>query len=557
MNGGAGNDNVTLSGDAGGNIFSYTAGDGNDIIYKFNANDKIQILGTTVVKENIKNNDVVFKVGKGKITVRDAAKSDMTITLVESEDKIISAKTYTTAGIISGETIELSETLKKPYTQAESISVVDGSKVKDGIQITGNDNGGTILGGEGKDTIISSQGDFELTGGKGNDLFVFGGGSATITDYSQKGTGGADKISIGSFSEVDYKLDDDDVILNYGSDNELTIIDGKDKEITFAGKKSKVKIYSDAGVFDGKRKSLTLAADIEDSFSAAKLTKLVTIDGAAVDSDIQITGNKKANLIIAGKNNMTLNGGKGKDTLVGGEGEDVFIYENKSGNKTIQNYSYEDGDLISLGSGAEISQVTTKKNNVVLKVGSNTITIENTDKFTFTQDDETKTYDNKMLISYDSVTLESNFKGTFSLEDNASYNHVSAELGKKAVELIGDAVNNSLIGSKGKDTLNGGDNNDTLWGGKGNDILTGGDGADTFIYQAGEGTDTITDYNFDDGDLLQILDKKGKVLSKGAIKKWVFDGDDCVLSIKGGGKLILADVGTSATLNVNGTAISF
>ena len=178
---------------------------------------------------------------------------------------------------------------------------------------------------------------------------------------------------------------------------------------------------------------------------------------------------------------MTLNGGKGKDTLVGGEGEDVFIYENKSGNKTIQNYSYEDGDLISLGSGAEISQVTTKKNNVVLKVGSNTITIENTDKFNFTQDGETKTYDNKMLISDDSVTLESNFKGTFSLEDNASYNHVSAELGKKAVELIGDAVNNSLIGSKGKDTLNGGDNNDTLWGGKGNDILTGGDGADTFI----------------------------------------------------------------------------
>ena len=178
--------------------------------------------------------------------------------------------------------------------------MVDGSKVKDGIQITGNDNGGTILGGEGKDTIISSQGDFELTGGKGNDLFVFGGGSATITDYSQKGTFGADKVSVASsLDNADYSFDGDDLILNYGSDNELTIIDGKDKEITFDGKKSTVKIYADEGIFDGKRKSLTLAADINSSFSAAKLTKLVTIDGAAVDSDIQITGNKKANLIIA------------------------------------------------------------------------------------------------------------------------------------------------------------------------------------------------------------------------------------------------------------------
>ena len=161
------------------------------------------------------------------------------------------------------------------------------------------------------------------------------------------------------------------------------------------------------------------------------------------------------------------------------------------------------------------------------------------------------------MISGNSVTLGSDFKGTFSLETNDSYNHVSAELGKKAVKLIGDAGDNSLIGGKGKDSLNGGDNNDTLWGGKGNDILTGGDGADTFVYQAGEGTDTITDYNFTDGDLLQILDKRGKVIAKDAIKKWDFDGDDLTLSIKGGGKLILAGVGNKAKISVNGNELSF
>ena len=349
------------------------------------------------------------------------------------------------------------------------------------------------------------------------------------------------------------------MILNYGSDNELTILDGKDKEITFDGKKSTVKIFADAGVFDGKRKSITLAADIKDSFSAATYKKLVTIDGAATDN-IEITGNSKANIIIAGNNGSTLTGGKGKDTLVGGDGADIFIYNVKSGNKVIRNCG--NGDLVSLGSGAEISQVTAKNKNVVLKVGSNTITIEDTDKFTFMQGgaSEAITYNNKMLIVDKSVTLASDYKEkVFDLnaEGNDAYNHVSATLGKKAVNLIGNAEGNSLIGGKGKDSLNGGAGNDTLWGGKGNDVLWGGDGADTFVFRAGEGNDVINNYNFEDGDLLRILDKRGREISNNAIKKATFKGEDLTLSIKGGGKLILAGVGTSATINVNGTEQTF
>ena len=558
ISGGNGNDNITLSGgDEGGNTFVYADGDGKDILYNFNENDTIQVLGTNEIKESIKNKDVILKVGKGTITVRDAAAKDMTITLVDAADnEIISSNTYTSNGIISKDKIVLSTTLKKPYTQGENISTVDGSQVINGARIIGNDNGGILLGGAGKDTLISSQNDFELTGGAGNDLFVFGGGNDTITDYSQKGEGGSDRISLGSFAETNYEIDGEDVILNYGNNDSLTIVDGKGKEITFTGKKSTIKIYSDEGILGSRKKSLTLAADINSSFSAAKYKKLVTIDGSAVDNDLAITGNKKANYIIAGKSNTTLNGDKGKDTLVGGEGADVFIYNNKSGNKTIENYGED--DVINLSGGAKISQVKTKKNNVILKVGNNTITIEDTERFNFTQDGETKTYDNKMLISDKSVTLASDFKGTFDLssEDYDKYSHVSAELGKKSIEIIGDADNNSLTGGKGKDSLNGGDNNDTLNGGAGNDSLWGGEGKDTFVYYAGEGTDTIMDYSFEDGDLLRILDKRGKEISK-PIKKSAFDGDDLILSIKGGGKLILADVGNKAKISVNGSTQAF
>ena len=562
INGGTGNDVVTLSGgEESGNTFVYTVGDGNDILYNFNENDTIKVIGTKDIEPSIKNKDTVFKIGKGSITIRDAAKSNMTITVFgESEDEIISSDTYTTEGIISDDKIVLPTTQKKEYKQAENTGVVDGSKMKKGIKIIGNDEGGTLIGGEGKDTLISSQNDFELTGGAGNDIFIFGGGKDTITDYSAKGTGGADKVSIAaSLTATGYEIDGGDVILSYGTGNDLTIIDGKNKNITFAGKKSTIRIYEDAGVLDGKKKSLTLAANTEKKFSATgTFKKLITIDGSQVDNEIAITGNVKANYIIAGKSNTTLDGGKGRDTLVGGESEDVFIYNAKTGNKTIQNYGED--DIINLSKGATISQVTTKKGNVVLKVGNNTITIEDTAKFNYTQNGDTITYDNSKLVSDKSVTLASDFKDkSFDLnaEGNDTYSHVSAELGKKAITLIGDADENSLTGGKGKDSLYGGENADTLNGGKGNDSLWGGEGKDTFVYKAGEGTDTIMDYNAEDGDLLQIIDKRGRTISKGAVKNWTFDDDNLILSIKGGGKLILAGVGKKSTINVNGTAQSF
>jgi ELWxxDGT repeat protein len=51
-----------------------------------------------------------------------------------------------------------------------------------------------------------------------------------------------------------------------------------------------------------------------------------------------------------------------------------------------------------------------------------------------------------------------------------------------------------LYGFAGDDVLNGGGGNDVLDGGQGDDTLTGGGGADTFIFHAGDGNDTITDF---------------------------------------------------------------
>ncbi|MGV3551469.1 calcium-binding protein [Rhizobium sp.] len=58
--------------------------------------------------------------------------------------------------------------------------------------------------------------------------------------------------------------------------------------------------------------------------------------------------------------------------------------------------------------------------------------------------------------------------------------------------------NDTLDGGAGKDTLNGGAGDDIIIGGKGNDTLKGGAGADTFVFQAGDGKDTILAFRADD-----------------------------------------------------------
>uniref|UniRef100_UPI0023EEFB3A beta strand repeat-containing protein n=1 Tax=Pseudomonas sp. RIT-PI-S TaxID=3035295 RepID=UPI0023EEFB3A len=73
--------------------------------------------------------------------------------------------------------------------------------------------------------------------------------------------------------------------------------------------------------------------------------------------------------------------------------------------------------------------------------------------------------------------------------------------------LLGGDGNDILFGQGGNDTLNGGAGNDILVGGTGNDTLTGGAGADTFMWVKGDtGTDTITDFNTKEGDVIDLSD---------------------------------------------------
>lgn len=70
--------------------------------------------------------------------------------------------------------------------------------------------------------------------------------------------------------------------------------------------------------------------------------------------------------------------------------------------------------------------------------------------------------------------------------------------GNRGFDLIsGDQGDDDLYGGRDDDTLMGGEGDDILVGGKGNDLLTGDANSDLFVLAAGDGTDTVTDFNLD------------------------------------------------------------
>ena len=76
-------------------------------------------------------------------------------------------------------------------------------------------------------------------------------------------------------------------------------------------------------------------------------------------------------------------------------------------------------------------------------------------------------------------------------------------------QIFGLGGNDILFGNDGDDLLLAGEGDDTLTGGMGNDSLTGGNGADSFVFNFADGTgstDTITDLNITEGDILNFAD---------------------------------------------------
>ena len=540
VNGGAGNDllsnngvDVTINGDDGED-FIYNEGGTNVSISAGAGDDEIINTGTSVTidagtgADYIVNmsGDVSIDGGTGADSIGNTG-NDVSISGGTGNDEIINTGTSVTIDAGAGNdfisndaanvTINGDDGEDYIYNEGTNVSISAGAGA-DRVINTGDNV--SIDGGKGNDTL-SSNGNATFTGGTGTDIFVYAAGEMLITDY---GTG-ADKISLSGAKITDVTTSGDDLILSFG-DGSLTIADGVDEKISFRG--DKTYRFTDHAILNSAQTSATLTSAATE-FSAANLSKLVTIDASEVSAAVKVTGNDKSNKIFAGDNGSTLNGGSGRDTLTGGDGTDIFVHETTGGNDIIVNYA--SGDLLSIV-GGELTNASVKSNgDVVLKIGDDRITVKGASE-------------TEITISADGTT-EFVSGGVIYNSDKTA-----ATLGSstKIFDASGTAVT-FVTGNAKANTLYAGDTDTTLTGGKGNDSLWGGDGTDTFLYTAATGTDTIG--NYQSGELLEILDANG---DETTFSKATFNGTKFTLNMTGGGKVIFGGVDSSTTFNINGTS---
>ena len=292
---------------------------------------------------------------------------------------------------VSGKTIKLSgDALSKKVT-------VSGAYTFD---FDSDYSNASITGSGSDDTIIARGKNIFVTGGDGSDVFALK-STGTIGDYDSE-----DKISLSSAADI--STDGNDLIF----DGKVTVAGAADKSVTYI-EGGVEKIFepeeNDDVQYNAEGTGVTLTANYsEDSFVANDT--LVTIDASAVNQEINIVANKKANSIVGSEEDDTIDGGAakdtiragdgndqifggkgndklfggagadslwgglGEDTLTGGAGYDVFIYSDGDGRDLITDYE-PDVDRIMILSGKVENPTTDTAGSVTFRVGDGQIVI--------------------------------------------------------------------------------------------------------------------------------------------------------------------------------------
>ncbi len=417
-----------------------------------------------------------------------------------------------------------------------SIENMLGSSFNDllgGTDLANNINGGAgndwLFGFAGNDTLVGGSGNDTLNGGAGADS-LDGGGGIDLASYKLLGTSGVNAslvapgsntgdaagdvyTSIEGFRGTDFNdtLEGDaaaNSLAGAGGDDILSGGAGADTLNGGAGTDTASYASSGSGLWalqnfgflnngDAAGDAFTkienmLGSSFNDLLGGNDLANI--IDGGAGSGADWLFGFLGDDTLIGGLGDDTLNGGAGADSLNGGAGFDFASYK-------------------LLGSAGVNASLTTPGSNTGDALGDSYVAIEGLRGTDFND------------------TLEGDGAGN---------------------TLIGNQGDDSLLGLGGADSLVGGGGADTLEGGTGNDTLNGGGGDDTFIYDLGDGADTINGFVAgalsDDVLNLGISPAFDTFLEVQAVASQV--GLDTVIDFSGGDTITLVGV-TAANLHAD------
>lgn len=286
------------------------------------------------------------------------------------------------------------------------------------------------------------------------------------------------------------------------------------------------------------------------------------LDGLAGDDFVSgdegddiIYGNDGNDEIFAGSNDDgddAFAGGAGNDIIGGGEGDDFLIGDDSDFVSGAVNASFDssaDGnDLIFGGAGDDVIYTGsydgshTGNGSDIAYAGEGDDVVYGDDGDDILGGGQGRDFieaGNGNDIIYGGNQDDHGSGGFFQFLDGGNGNDLMFG-GATANEVVLGGNGNDIIynGAGDDQDIFGNDGNDTLWGGAGDDELSGGNGTDVFAFVAGNGDDTITDFQ-DGTDLLDLSNVDG------------FDSDNLVTATQGGNTVLF--YGDNDTITFNGT----
>jgi Ca2+-binding RTX toxin-like protein len=524
LQGGAGDDVYIVDGD--GVTVIEAAGEGNDEIrtsasvYSIAANGNVERLTysgieNSVLTGNSANNtitggsgDDILIGGAGADTLKGGSGSDSASYATATAAITINLNTGVHTGDAAGDTFDSIEAFigtnyGDTFFATSSNDIFNGGAGTDTINYSLSDasvnvnlstnsySGGyadgdtltaveRVVGSAFSDTLASSTAGHTLAGGAGNDVYVIGNQSVSVTEASG---GGDDEIqttlatyTMASYANVErltYTGVANATLTGNSGNNVITGSTGND---TLRGGGGADVLTGGGGTDTASYSTANAAVTID------LVNGLHTGDAAgdSFDSIEAFTGSNYNDRFIASSAADTLNGGAGNldsiDYSLSGGAVSVDL------NAAVQSGGDAAGDRLTgfervVGSAFDdtLSSSTSSHNlsggdgNDIYVIGNQGVTIsENADE----GDDEVKTSLSQLSIDgYANV-------------ERLSYT------GTADATLIGNSGDNIITGNIGNDTLTGGLGSDQLVGGDGNDMLIGGEGTDILI--GGAGVDSVS-----------------------------------------------------------------
>jgi Ca2+-binding RTX toxin-like protein len=353
----------------------------------------------------------------------------------------------------------------------------------------------TIVADGGKRTLIAGPGNVTMVGGNGDNTFVYGAGDGNLVVRYGRAPTWAANVNTLRFDD----LNATDVTFARSGGVLTATVNATGKVITIENE------FTSSGTTVVPGGPSAGGSVVMDDIFNSGVDRVVFADGTVWSRyDLRITlpthvGTSADDTTIATNANDTLAGGLGNDSLNGSAGNDLYVYSRGDGNDSItEGYSngYGDnlvlhgispGEVSLLRSGSDVTLIIAPSTPGGSDGGSILLKTETEDFYG--QGVDLITFDNG--TTWTRSTLRTMLLAPASTPGDDT--------------ITGFGTDDTLQGGAGNDTLQGAAGNDTIQGDTGNDTLQGGAGDDTYIYNRGDGNDSITEgYSNGYGDNLVL-----------------------------------------------------